>query len=164
MIFASRGESDIAVAKDIMKDIDTNSNSVSQTLEEYNLTDSSTSSTQIEIGSSLLSVSKTINAKWNGGFCDNIIISNPTNTDILWNIEILVDGDIYTLWNAEYTQDANSKILTATGVEWNKIAKANSSSEFGYCANSLSDNTPTTPSAGQSNFGKSDYAQVLNRS
>ncbi len=172
LIFATQGNSNLEDAKNIMQDIDADSSSVSTTLENYNLTDTSSQETTITTGNALV-VSKTVNAQWDGGFCDNIIISNPTDSDILWNIEIPVEGNIYTLWNANYSYNSTSKILTASGVEWNKIAKANNTSEFGYCATTTTtdntntqeeqgeEDTTTLPTIGQSDFTVADYTEVL---
>lgn len=47
------------------------------------------------------------------------------------------------MWNANYTQ-GNDLILKATGVSWNEIVKANSSRQFGYCANKEEEEVPNT--------------------
>lgn len=95
--------------------------------------------------SSLL-VSQSINAEWDEGFCRNVKVTNKSDNDIVWSIEAPIEGDIYTLWNAIYTQDTTTKVLHASGVEWNSVAKAHSSVEFGYCANkpSSTNSTPNT--------------------
>ncbi len=169
LIFATQGNSSVDDAKNIMKDINADPTSVSDTLQNYNLTEGSTQEELTIATGNALTVSKTVNAKWDGGFCDNIIITNPTDVDLLWDIEIIVDGDIYTLWNANYTYNSTSKILTASGVDWNKIAKAHNKSEFGYCAtttgttnnNDSNQEDDTLPTVGKSDFTIADYTQVL---
>ena len=141
LVFASKGKSDTLEAKDIMSDITQDPTTISTALNKYDLleTDSSESITQ---NNGVLEITQTDNANWNEGFCKNVTIKNISSQDIIWDANIEVDGDIYTLWNAEYSQDANTKLLTAKGVDWNMVAKANGgTAEFGYCANRT---TPTT--------------------
>ncbi len=90
-----------------------------------------------------LTVTQTDNASWDGGFCKNVIVKNNTAQDIDWAVEFNTTGVIYTSWNANISQDPNTLVVQANGVDWNNIVKANSQVEFGYCANSVtsSDNT-----------------------
>ncbi len=99
-------------------------------------------------GNGDLSVTQTDNANWDGGFCKNVQVKNNTNHDIDWEVTFPVDGTIYNFWNANISQNGTTKYVTASGVDWNNIVKANSQVEFGYCANSISSPTPTpTPTA-----------------
>ena len=91
-----------------------------------------------------LTVTKTKSSEWDSGFCENVKVTNSDTTDTKWSISTQVDGTIYNLWNAIYTQSSDGK-LEARGVSWNEIVKANSSVEFGYCANKIGGSTPTTP-------------------
>jgi len=70
---------------------------------------------------------------WDKGFCETVKIYNKGSSSINWNIQIEIQGSIYDLWNANYTQ--NFMNLTAWGVSWNKTIEANQNSEFGFCAN-----------------------------
>ncbi len=90
-----------------------------------------------------LSVTQTDNANWDGGFCKNVQVKNNTNHDIDWKVTFLVDGSVYNFWNANLSQNGTTKDVTASGVDWNNIVKANSQVEFGYCANTISSPTPT---------------------
>jgi hypothetical protein len=176
LVFASSGGESVESAKDIMEGIDADPSTVAKALEENNLLQESSSqeTTNTTQQSSGVVVTESVNAEWNGGFCRNVKVSNPTDNDIIWEVSFKVDGDIYTLWNANYNQDPSSKILTANGVNWNKIAKAHASSEFGYCANTTTTDTeqggttdlvepiePTNPTPNNGNFKISDYKEVL---
>jgi cellulase/cellobiase CelA1/cytochrome c553 len=90
-----------------------------------------------------LIVSKTKTDSWNNGFCETFKIKNNGSQEIEWDISTDVDGKIYDLWNANYSQ-GDDLVLKATGVSWNKIVRANSSVEFGYCANKIEVTPPNT--------------------
>ncbi len=151
LVFASSGGESVESAKDIMKGIDADPSTVAKALEDNNILQENTSeeSTTTTEQSSGVVVTESVNAQWDSGFCRNIKVSNPTDSDIVWSVSFKVDGDIYTLWNADYNQDTNTKVLTANGVDWNKVAKAHGSSEFGYCANTDKTNTTPTDNTGQ---------------
>ena len=184
LVFASKKESNIDDAKNIMQDIDENPKTVSEALEKYDMTSTTQTSQKDTIpqNNGALVVTQSVNAEWNEGFCRNVTVTNTSSQDVIWNITAKIEGDIYTLWNANYTQDANTKVLTAKGVDWNSVAKANGgSSEFGYCANKVStngvisqndstqtdigtengnSNTTKPTNSSNSNFN-ADYAKVL---
>jgi hypothetical protein len=186
LVFASKNNSNVEDAKNIMKDIDENSSTVSDALKKYDMIDNSSSAETLPQDNGALVVTQSVNAEWNEGFCRDVTITNTSSKDVIWNITAKIEGDIYTLWNAEYSQDSNTKVLTAKGVDWNMVAKANGgTSEFGYCANkstageviSQNDTTDTTitnsgdsnttdttiTNSGDSNFQK-DYATALSLS
>ncbi len=100
-----------------------------------------------------LVISQNVQSQWDGGYCKDVQISNPTDSDILWRVNLEVEGEIYNLWNANYTYDEATKSITATGVDWNKIVKAGNSVSFGYCANL---NTTTTDSSSTTTVSNSD--------
>ncbi|CAA6817887.1 MAG: Unknown protein [uncultured Sulfurovum sp.] len=93
--------------------------------------------------SSDLVLNKTKTAEWGGGFCETLSISNNKNQDIKWEISTPIEGKIYDLWNANYTQ-GEDLVLRATGVSWNEIVQANRTVEFGYCANTIDITPPNT--------------------
>jgi hypothetical protein len=97
-----------------------------------------------EISSDALSVIQTDNASWDGGFCKNVIVKNNTSYDIDWEVEFNTTGVIYNSWNANISQDVNTLVVKANGVDWNNIVKANSQVEFGYCANTKETTTQST--------------------
>jgi cytochrome c553 len=97
------------------------------------------------VDSSSLVITKNKTANWNNGFCETVKIQNNKNQEIKWNISTDVEGKIYDLWNANYTQ-GDDLVLKATGVSWNEIVRANSSVEFGYCANKVEVAPPNTDS------------------
>jgi len=87
-----------------------------------------------------LVVTQTNNASWDGGFCKNVIVKNNTSHDIDWEVEFNTTGVIYNSWNANISQDKDTLVVKASGVDWNNVVKANSQVEFGYCANIVSSN------------------------
>jgi len=95
------------------------------------------------VDSSNLVITKNKTANWNNGFCETVKIQNNESQEIEWDISTAVDGKIYDLWNANYTQ-GDDLVLKATGVSWNKIVRANASVEFGYCANKVEVPPPNT--------------------
>ncbi|WP_456381580.1 glycoside hydrolase family 9 protein [Hydrogenimonas sp.] len=92
-----------------------------------------------ETAEEALVVTQVRKSEWDGGYCNDVVVSNPTDSDRIWNISTEVEGNIYTIWNVEYTFDENSKILTARGVDWNAVVGAHGEVTFGFCANLESD-------------------------
>jgi hypothetical protein len=90
-----------------------------------------------------LTVTQTDNSSWDGGFCKNVQVKNNTSNDIDWEVKFPVNGTIFNLWNANYSQDSATLETTAGGVDWNNIVPANAQVEFGYCANEAT--TPPNP-------------------
>jgi len=74
-----------------------------------------------------------INADWVSGYCANVDVKNSGSLAVLWQISLPVQGQIYTLWNAIYTQTGST--LSAKGVDWNKSVPAGGTVQFGFCAN-----------------------------
>ncbi len=70
--------------------------------------------------------------EWDTGFCEDIQITNITDNTIQWRAELIIDGIIDEIWNANYTQTDN--LLIANGVSYNSELTANKSTTFGYCA------------------------------
>ncbi|GEM_PF-3109139 len=97
-----------------------------------------------ETNSEGLIVNQVTKNSWDSGYCNDVIITNTTNSDITWSVTIPADGDVYTLWNANYTQDPNTKEIQASGVDWNKIVEPNSEVTFGYCANTVTQTSNST--------------------
>ena len=54
--------------------------------------------------SSKLVLTKVKTALWGAGFCENLKITNNGNKDVEWDIATAIEGEIYDLWNASYTQ------------------------------------------------------------
>lgn len=75
-----------------------------------------------------------VTESWESGFCETVTLNNPTDTDIEWNIVLNLEGEVYKLWDAEYTQD-EVFTLTVKGASWNSIIKSKQKISFGYCAN-----------------------------
>ena len=87
---------------------------------------------EISTDSSNLIMTKEMISQWNGGYCADIKLSNNSDLKIKWDISTTLDGKVFELWSANYAQDADL-VLTASGVDYNKIIMPNSSIDFGYC-------------------------------
>jgi len=111
----------------------------------------------VSTDSSKLLLTKTRTSSWNSGFCETLKITNNENKDIKWEISTPVEGEIYNLWNANYTQDEDL-VLKANGVSWNEVVKANSSVQFGYCANII---VVTPPNSDEEDVAKDKEALVF---
>ena len=74
-------------------------------------------------------------ADWSDGFCDDITITNSSNQDIDWKVDLAIDGEIFGMWGATYTQDTQTLIATIEGKDWANIVRANRQTDFSYCAN-----------------------------
>ena len=92
-----------------------------------------TSSDELEIESKFLS-------KWDSGYCKEVTVKNITDKEIVWSLDLDVDGAIYTIWSANYTQDPQSYELHIKGEDWNKALKPDSNTKFGFCVNSSNSN------------------------
>lgn len=82
---------------------------------------------------STLNVTRLLQADWTTGYCEDIIIKNPTNSNETWRVELNFEGEIYTIWNSRY--DIEGEVLKASGVDWNAVVTAQSETSFGFCAN-----------------------------
>ncbi|MBN1427271.1 MAG: endo-1,4-beta-xylanase [Anaerolineae bacterium] len=71
---------------------------------------------------------------WGSGYCSNVTVKNNTGAPVDWAVTFTVDGTIYTLWNAIWSQSGNT--VAAEGVGWNNILQPGESSHsIGFCAN-----------------------------
>jgi len=100
------------------------------------------------------------NSDWNSGFCEEVSVINNANEAKIWSVELSVAGDIYTLWNANYSYDSATQILSASGVAFNRSVSANSSVSFGYCANKTSNSSSTTTNSSSTSNYSSDNLKV----
>lgn len=80
-----------------------------------------------------LQITRVRNSDWESGYCESIDIYNSNDINVVWNVELEVEGSIYNLWNANYTQSGTN--LQASGVEWNALVASKKSVSFGFCAN-----------------------------
>lgn len=71
---------------------------------------------------------------WDGGQCDDVILTNVSTEDVTWSITLDLPGELSTAWNSQYTPTMGSRI-TFTGADHNATLAAGSSTTFGYCAN-----------------------------
>jgi len=71
---------------------------------------------------------------WDSGFCAKVVVSNPNDYWKSWDIDFQANGSIFTLWDAEYTQDSQTLMTAATGSGWTEKIKPLGTINFGYCA------------------------------
>ncbi len=82
--------------------------------------------------------SLSITTDWGSGYCANVDITTDSEAPVTWEVDIALDsyptnGTPYTVWNA--TWSFSSGILSASGVGWNDEVSADTSRQFGFCAN-----------------------------
>ncbi|MEA2028103.1 MAG: glycoside hydrolase family 9 protein, partial [Campylobacterota bacterium] len=94
-----------------------------------------------------LEVTQKIQSDWESGYCSDVIISNQSSEDKLWSVSFEAAGRVNDLWNAHYTQDPQSLVIEAQGVEYNQVVKANETVTIGYCASKLSSLPTTSPTS-----------------
>jgi endoglucanase len=82
---------------------------------------------------SAVTATLTTTSDWGTGYCANVDVKNTGSAAVLWQVSPTIQGMVYNLWNAIYTQ--NGSILNATGVDWNKSVSAGGTVQFGFCAN-----------------------------
>ncbi len=80
-----------------------------------------------------LQISRVSTADWDKGYCETISVTNWDSSSIVWSFNIEVNGTIYDLWNANYTQEGSK--VSVSGVSWNRTLVPNEKAEFGFCAN-----------------------------
>jgi endoglucanase len=102
-----------------------------------------------------LVVTLTTASDWDSGYCADVRIDNPGTMPSDWRITLAIEGTVYNLWNANYSQ-ADS-MLTAEGLGWNNLVQPGQSVAFGFCAERSVTSLPPTPapacSDGQDNDG-----------
>ncbi|WP_080522433.1 glycoside hydrolase family 5 protein [Methyloprofundus sedimenti] len=82
-------------------------------------------------------------SEWETGYCSDVHISNPGNSAVNWRIVLEVEGSIYNLWNAVYSQTGQT--LIAEGLDWNNLVQPGQKVTFGFCAE-FSQTPPPQPS------------------
>ncbi|MEO1267605.1 MAG: cellulose binding domain-containing protein, partial [Myxococcota bacterium] len=72
-------------------------------------------------------------SRWPTGYCADVNVTNTTNADITWTINLDIQGSISDMWNAE--RDGDSGRITVRGVSWNSSLGSGQTASFGFCAN-----------------------------
>jgi len=80
-----------------------------------------------------LTTQVTITDDWTSGYCADVVVGNDSSVAVDWAVSFNIEGVINNLWNANYSQDGAS--VSAEGLSWNDLVPANSSINFGFCAN-----------------------------
>lgn len=74
-----------------------------------------------------------ISEMWESGECDDITVTNISDEDVTWEIELELPGTIYNLWNANVVE--SDGVGTFTGVDFNATIAPGASAMFGFCVN-----------------------------
>lgn len=74
-----------------------------------------------------------ISEMWETGECDDITVTNVSDEDVTWEIELELPGTIYNLWNANIVEADG--VGTFTGVDFNETIAPGASAMFGFCVN-----------------------------
>ena len=69
---------------------------------------------------------------WGSGYCATVAVENLSNRRADWKVDLSIDGQISTIWNATYTQ-AGADVV-AEGIDWNNFISAGEIRHFGFCA------------------------------
>jgi endoglucanase len=85
----------------------------------------------IQQGSQGLNVVTTTNNDWGSGYCKEMRVTNTNSFPIDWLINIPVEGNVTSIWNAVYTQNGND--IAVGGASWNDILQAGQAASFGFC-------------------------------
>ncbi len=86
-----------------------------------------------EATNAALDVKVTPQSDWGNGYCADVTVTNPTNSEQRWEVTIDVDGQVSDVWSANWTQEGF--VLNATGESWNAILKPAQRTTWGFCAN-----------------------------
>ena len=79
-----------------------------------------------------LSVQVTNDSDWGAGYCNNVTVTNNGTMPEDWVIELMIEGTINNLWNAQSSGDVGT--VRFGGVQWNDIIDPGGSASFGFCA------------------------------
>jgi cellulase/cellobiase CelA1 len=71
---------------------------------------------------------------WNEGECNDVTVTNISNMQVTWEVDIDVAGAIYQLWNAEVVAEMGM-VTTFSGVAFNESLAPSQSAMFGFCVN-----------------------------
>ena len=74
-----------------------------------------------------------ISEMWESGECDDVTVTNISDDDVMWEIELELPGTIYNLWNANIVEADG--VGTFTGVDFNASIAPGASAMFGFCVN-----------------------------
>jgi hypothetical protein len=69
---------------------------------------------------------------WETGFCERVIVTNPTGAAVTWTVVHTVAGRITNSWNSERTGDTGAVVFV--GAMWNRTLMAGERTELGFCA------------------------------
>lgn len=72
-----------------------------------------------------------IQSTWAEGECDDVTVTNVSDALVMWEIDLLLPGTIYQLWNAELTEMDGTG--TFVGVDFNAALDPGEVAMFGFC-------------------------------
>ena len=85
----------------------------------------------VDNGDSLV-VTQSEASRWDSGACFDVIVTNTSNLDQNWQVQISVEGTINNIWNAEVIATQGTSV-TVVGLSWNNLLSPQSAASFGYC-------------------------------
>ena len=85
-----------------------------------------------EIPEQPLLVETVIQSQWETGYCADISVTNEGTETLQWEFTMSVDGEISSLWNANWTPVGDE--IHFSGVDWNDTLAPGASAQFGFCA------------------------------
>jgi cellulase/cellobiase CelA1 len=75
-----------------------------------------------------------ISNEWSTGYCANVTVKNNGNATATWSGSMKVQGKISQMWNAVWSQTADT--VTFSGPAWQNTLSAGASyTSAGFCAN-----------------------------
>ena len=101
-------------------------------------------------GGGPVTTTTTIKDDWGTGYCADVTESTTSTTPVTWTAAVSLaaaplEGTPYQVWNANWSFDAGTSTLHATGVSWNATVVAGSPATWGYCANRPTPPPPPPP-------------------
>jgi cellulase/cellobiase CelA1 len=74
-----------------------------------------------------------VTSDWGAGYCVEFTVLNSTSATVGWQVDVPVDGSIYTFWNGRYERSGST--LRVVGESWNQELAPDRTTSFGFCSN-----------------------------
>ncbi|MFW7379036.1 MAG: cellulase family glycosylhydrolase [Oligoflexus sp.] len=86
----------------------------------------------IKLPSGELKVSVEMKNDWGVGYCSDVIVRNETGAAVTWLIELEIEGQISSSWNASWSQKGS--LVKASGTSDNAVLASGGEVLWGFCA------------------------------
>lgn len=80
-----------------------------------------------------ITISEHVDSSWDGGLCETVTVTNHGSSDVDWHVTLNTSGNVYTLWNGDWSQSGSK--VSVSGVAWNHSLSAGDRTTFGFCEN-----------------------------